>query len=109
MPESLGFAQGAAVRRAMAAVGITVAGIRWLWAPGIIHGGTYEPHLRRHNVAVWNPDGFVGDNPDVHGAIPGDGRAVNSRYCGCGYRLLLRGSGGRFLPEEIGRTPLSDG
>lgn len=94
---ALGLGQGAAVRRALAAMGITVAGIRWQWAPGA-KGQAYDPHLARDGVAVYNPDGFVGE-PE-YGMIPGDGLSPNSRYCRCGYRMILRGTSGRFLPEE---------
>ena len=94
---TLGLAQGPAVRRALAAVGVTVAGIRWHWAPGS-KGGTYDPHFSRDRVTVFNPEGFVGE--PQYGKLPGDGLSPNDRYCRCGYALVLRGTGGRFLPSE---------
>ena len=97
----MGIAMGSAVRKALAASGITVAGHRWEWAPGR-KGGTFEPHLRRDKVNVWNPDGFVGDNAAEWGALPGEG--VNADYCMCSTRWLLRGADGRFLPSRPGTS-----
>lgn len=95
-----GIGMGDAVRQALAASGITVAGHRWKWHPGR-KGQTFPPHLARHNVAVWNPEGFVGDNAAQWGALPGEG--VNSAYCMCSTRWLLRGADGRFRPEGTER------
>lgn len=94
----MGLAMGEAVELALKAKGYQIVGIRWRWLPGM-KGGIYDPHLARDNVAVFNPEGFVGDDPDTHGAIPGDGRSVNDAYCACHHRWLLRGPDGRFLPE----------
>lgn len=92
-----GIAMGPAVQRALAASGIRIIGHRWNWAPGR-KGGIFEPHLRRDRVAVFNPDGFVGDNAAEWGALPGQG--VNGEYCMCTTRWMLRGADGRFLPEQ---------
>jgi len=92
-----GLAQGTLVQQALAAEGIRLAGWRWQWHPGA-KGQSFEPHLARDGVNVWNPDGFVGDNPGEWGALPWDGRSVNSKYCFCSARMLLRGADGRFLP-----------
>lgn len=90
----MSIAQGSAVKRSLAASGIAVIGIRWKWFPGR-KGETYEPHLDRDNVRVFNPEGFVGE-PE-HGTMPYN--APNAAYCCCQTALLLRGAGGRFLPE----------
>lgn len=87
---------GAAAQRAMAGSGIQVIGHRWLWAPGR-KGGVFDPHIRRDKYAVFNPEGFVGDNAGEWGALPGEG--VNWQWCMCSTRWLLRGADGRFLPE----------
>lgn len=91
-----GIAQGVAVQAALTGAGIRVVGHRWLWAPGL-KGGTFDPHRRRDNVAVFNPEGFVGDNASEWGALPGQG--INKRWCMCSTRLLYRGADGRFMKE----------
>lgn len=96
-----GIAMGAAVQRALAAEGITIAGHRWIWEIGR-KGQTFEPHLARDGVRVFNPEGFVGDNAGEWGALPGEG--INGDYCMCSTRWILRGAGGRFLPEAPGST-----
>lgn len=93
-----GLASGAVVRNALAAGGIQVIGWRWAWAPGA-KGQTFEPHFRRDGVQVFNPEGFIGDNASQWGALPWDGLSVNSKYCLCSARMLLRGADGRFLPS----------
>lgn len=92
-----GIAMGPAVQRALAASGIQVVGHRWIWAPGR-QGQTFEPHKERDRFAVWNPEGFVGDNAAEWGALPREG--INAAYCMCTTRWLLRGAGGRFMRER---------
>lgn len=91
-----GIAMGKAVQNALAADGISVVGHRWVWAPGV-KGGTFEPHKARDRAAVFNIDGFVGDNAGQWGALPGQG--VNSEYCMCTTKWILRGADGRFVKE----------
>lgn len=95
----MGIAMGPAVQKALAASGVRVIGHQWEWAPGR-KGQTFEPHLRRDKARVFNPDGFVGDNAAKYGALPGQG--VNSAYCMCTTRWMLRGADGRFLPTQPG-------
>lgn len=90
----MGVAMGPAVAAALASSGIQIAGHRWVWAPGR-KGQTFEPHKERDAVAVWNPEGFVGDNAGEWGALPREG--VNADYCMCSTKWLLRGTNGRFL------------
>lgn len=92
-----GIAMGQAVQLALANAGIRIIGHRWVWHPGR-KGQTFEPHLARDGAAVFNPDGFVGDNAAEWGALPGEG--VNANYCMCRTKWLLRGADGRFLPER---------
>ena len=95
----MGIASGPAVIAALNGAGIRVVGRRWRWRPGL-KGQTYEPHYRRDGVAVFNPNGFVGE--PQYGALPGDGLSPNDRYCMCTTRLILRGARGKFLPEREG-------
>lgn len=88
---------GKAVQQGLANGGIRIVGHRWVWAPGR-KGGVFDPHLRRDKRAVFNPDGFVGDNADEWGALPRQG--VNANYCMCTTRWLLRGADGRFMKER---------
>lgn len=92
-----GIAMGSAVIQALASSGVRVVGHRWVWQPGR-KGQTFDPHLARDGVAVFNPDGFVGDNASEWGALPREG--VNANYCMCRTRWLLRGANGRFLRER---------
>lgn len=89
------------VRLALAASGVQVVGHRWVWAPGR-KGGIFEPHLNRNKKAVFNVDGFVGDNAAQWGALPGQG--VNYKYCMCTTRWLLRGADGKFMKERQSST-----
>ena len=93
----MGIAMGETVRLALAASGIQVIGHRWMWQPGR-KGQTFEPHKARDNAAVFNVEGFVGDNASEWGALPGEG--INSNYCMCSTRWILRGADGRFLKER---------
>ena len=93
----MGIGQGPATSRALAAAGIRHVGWRWQWQPGR-QGKIFEPHQRRDNVAVWNVEGFVGDNAAEWGALPGQG--INEDHCMCSARMLLRGADGRFQPER---------
>lgn len=99
-----GIAMGTASRLALLGAGVSVVGHRWQWAPGR-KGQTFDPHKARDHAAVFNPEGFVGDNSAEWGALPGQG--VNGRYCMCTTRWLLRGAKGKFLkeqPGEVGNT-----
>lgn len=96
-PGRPGVAMGEAARLALKAAGVTVVGHRWQWNPGR-KGGTFDPHLERDHVAVFNIEGFTGDNAGEWGALPGEG--VNAKYCMCTTRWLLRGADGRFMKER---------
>jgi len=96
-----GIGMGPAVQNALAASGIRIIGHAWEWAPGR-KGGIFEPHMRRDKARVFNPAGFVGDNAGEYGALPGQG--INSDYCMCSTRWLLRGADGRFLPTQPGTS-----
>ena len=92
-----GVAMGQASMLALTGAGVTIVGHRWQWNPGRM-GQTFDPHLERDHVAVFNVEGFVGDNAGEWGALPGQG--VNAKYCMCTTRWLLRGADGRFLKER---------
>lgn len=99
----MGLAMGGAVRNALADGGVTIAGMRWLWYPGL-KGGTFEGHLARNNSVVFNDgEGWYGDDVMTLGAMPGFG--VNGAYCMCQVRWLLRDANGRFLPERLADLP----
>lgn len=99
----MGLAMGGAVKDALTVSGVTVAGMRWLWYPGM-KGGAFEPHVARNNSVVFNDgEGWYGDNVAEAGAMPGFG--VNGAYCMCAIRWLLRDEKGRFLPERVADLP----
>lgn len=92
-----GIAMGNVVKTALATQGVRLIGHRWVWRPGR-KGQTFDPHKARDRKAVYNVDGFVGDNAGEWGALPGEG--INSDYCMCTTKWLLRGAQGRFLKER---------
>lgn len=92
-----GIAMGQATYLALLGSGVQVVGHRWQWNPGRM-GQTFDPHLERDHVAVFNVEGFVGDNASEWGALPGQG--INAEYCMCTTRWLLRGADGRFMKER---------
>ena len=94
---SRGIAMSKPVMTALATHGIRVIGHRWIHRPGR-KGLIFNPHKARDRKAVFNPEGFVGDNASEWGALPGEG--VNADYCMCTTRWLMRGADGRFLKER---------
>lgn len=92
-----GFAQGDVVRTALAGKGITVAGYRWKWLPGI-KLGVFPPHLARHNATVFDIEGWPA-TLDGAGAFPGLG--WNGKTCMCSVKWILRDTKGRFAGEKF--------
>lgn len=96
-PGDKGIAMSTTTQAALLGAGVRVIGHRWQWNPGR-KGYTFDPHLERDHIAVFNVDGFVGDNASEWGALPGEG--VNGDFCMCTTRWLLRGADGKFMKER---------
>lgn len=92
-----GVAMSDVTKNALLGAGVQVIGHRWQWNPGR-QGFTFDPHYARDHAAVFNVDGFVGDNASEWGALPGQG--INGEYCMCTTRWLLRGADGKFMKER---------
>ena len=87
-PLRMGLGMGQAVIEALQKGGITVAGYRWTWRPGL-KGGVYEDHRAQNRKFADDIEGFDGHIPQAD---------VNGDYCMCSLRTIFRGEGGRFVP-----------
>ena len=83
----MGLGMGQAVQDALKKGGITAAGFRWTWRPGL-KGGVYEEHRAQHRKFAKDLEGFDGHIPQAD---------VNGASCQCSTRTIWRGKGGRFV------------
>ena len=93
-PLRMGLGMGRAVIDALAAGGITVAGYRWVWRPGL-KGGVFEEHRAQNRRFATDIEGFDGHIPQAD---------VNGENCQCSTRTIFRGEGGRFVNPFGPRT-----
>lgn len=93
-PLRMGLGMGRAVIGALERGGITVAGYRWTWRPGL-KGGIFEEHREQNRRFAKDIEGFGGSVPQAD---------VNGENCQCSTRAVFRGQGGRFVNPFAGRA-----